>query len=322
MADNKINFLKKSPIFVILILILLAIFLIFSLINPQFIDKENIRNVLSNISVFGIMALGLTATMLGGNFDISIGSTLGITIVVCAKLFNIKGLFIPVPIIIIIGILVGVIIGALNGFLVTVLEINSIIATLGTLAIFRGLAYLYASKPSVIYYSPYLLIGRGFLFKYIPYSFIYFLIIFLVIFIILNYTKFGRDIYSIGTNTYISRLWGIKVKRTQFFTFIISGVAASISGIILSSQIGVGQGQFGLGYEFKILAICVLGGISLIGGKGSLTGVLISILIISFLTNGLILVNIPLELRDAFQGIILIIAILFDSTKIRSKKAY
>jgi ribose transport system permease protein len=316
---NRINVFNKNSMTPSLIIVYAVMIVIFSSINPLFISLENFKSILANLSIAGIMAVGLSVVMLTGNFDISIGSILGLAAIVCSKLYNIEGFNLPLPVVIIAALLVGVAVGALNGFLVSYIGINSIITTLGTLAIFRGLAYLFAHETARIYYKPFIFIGRGYLFKHVPVTFIYMLIIIVVMYIILRFTNFGRNIYSVGANNQAARLAGIDTKKIIFYSFIISGVTAAMGGIIMAAQLAFARGEFGLGFEFRILTICVLGGISLAGGRGTLVGVFVAILILGSISNGLALVNIPINWREAFQGIILIAAILVDSIRIKRR---
>lgn len=317
---SRINVFKQNSITPSLIIIYAVMITFFSSLNPLYVSLENIKGMFANLTIAGIMAVGLSVVMIAGNFDLSVGSILGVTAVVCAKLYNIEGVSIPLPLVILVGLMVGVVIGALNGFLVTVVGINSIITTLGTLAIFRGLAYLYATETARINYKPFIFIGRGYIFKYIPITFIYMIVILVVMYMVLRFTKFGRNIYSVGANAYAARLAGMSIKKTQFFTFVICGVTSAIGGIIMASQLAFGQGVFGIGYEFKVLTICVLGGISLAGGRGTLVGVFVATLILCSISNGLALVGIPINWREAFQGIILIAAILVDSIRVRRRE--
>jgi len=317
---SKINFFNKNSMAPSLLLIYILMIVIFSSINPLFLTVSNFKSILSNMGIFGIMAVGLSFVMITGNFDVSVGSILGISAVVAAKLFNIPGVVIPIPVIILISIATGALVGALNGFIVTYIGINSVITTLGTLAIIRGLAFVYATEPSLINNEVFIKIGRGYIFKIIPLSFVYMLIILFVMYYVLRFTKFGRDIYQAGSNQSAARLAGLNVKRTQFLAFIASGVAASIGGIIMASQLAFAQGEFGLGAEFSVLTICVLGGISLAGGRGTLISVLVSIFILGSISNGLALIRVPVEWREAFQGIILIAAILIDSIRMRKRE--
>ena len=316
----KINVFKKNSITPTLLVVLALMIIIFSSINPLYVSLENIRSMIANLTIAGIMAIGLATVMLSGNFDISIGSIFGVSAIVCAKLYNIEGIYIPLPVVILAAILIGLIIGAINGFLVTVVGLNSIISTLGTLAIFRGVSYLFAREADKIYYRPFISLGRGFVGEYIPITFIYLIVLLFIMYMILRFTKFGRDIYLIGANDYSATLAGINIKRTQFFTFLISGFTSAIGGMLLASQLAFAVGSFGLGYEFKILTICVLGGISLAGGRGTLVGVFVATIILGFISNGLSIIDVPITWREAFQGIILIVAILIDSVRVRRRE--
>lgn len=316
---SKINFFNKNSIAPSLILIYVLMIIVFSSINPLFITISNFKSILSNMGIYGIMAVGLSFVMITGNFDVSVGSILGVSAVVAAKLFNVSGFEIPIPLIIIISIAAGALIGALNGFIVTVIGINSVITTLGTLAIFRGLSYLYATEASLINNEVFIKIGRSYI-GIVPLSFIYMLVILFLMYLFLRFTKFGRDIYQSGSNQSAARLAGINVKRTQFLAFVISGITAGIGGVIMASQLAFAQGAFGIGAEFAVLTICVLGGISLAGGRGTLVSVLVAIFILGSISNGLALIRVPVEWREAFQGIILIAAILVDSIRMRRRE--
>ena len=317
---NTINVFNKNSMTPTLLVVYGLMIVIFSLINPLYVSLENIKSIAANLTISGIMAVGLTTVILTGNFDISVGSILGMSAIICAKLYNIEGVSIPLVVVILAGIAVGAAIGAINGFLVSYVGINSIITTLGTLAVFRGLAYLYATETARIYYKPFIFLGRGYVFTHVPITVIYFLVILVAMYLVLRFTKFGRNIYQVGANNTAARLAGISVKNTIFATFIISGVASGIAGILLSSQLAFAQGEFGLGYEFRILTICVLAGISLAGGRGTLVGVLVATLILGSIANGLALADVPIEWRDAFQGLILILAILIDSIRVRRRE--
>jgi ribose/xylose/arabinose/galactoside ABC-type transport system permease subunit len=303
-----------------LILVYAAMIILFSLLNPLYVSLANVKSIFANLTISGIMAVGLTTVILTGNFDISIGSILGVAAIVCAKLYNIEGANIPMIVIILAALAAGAAIGALNGFLVSYVGINSIITTLGTLAVFRGLAYLYATETARIYYKPFIAMGRGYIFTHIPNTFVYFIVILVFMYLVLRFTKFGRNIYQVGANKDAARLAGISVSKTTFITFIISGLTAAAGGILMSSQLAFAQGEFGLGFEFRILTICVLAGISLAGGRGTLVGVLVATLILGSISNGLALADVPIEWREAFQGMILILAILIDSIRVRRRE--
>ncbi len=331
MSDNDLNVNKKSgwqrinifkfnsitPSLIIVFIIMCAIF---GGINHQFLSFVNFKTIISGLSIYGMMAAGLSFVVLTGNFDVSIGSIVGICSIVMAMMFNIKGVNIPIPVIILIGIVLGAFVGALNGFLVTVVGINSVITTLGTLAILRGISLLLANKPALINNKFYVSMGRGFIAKAVPYSFVYLVVIFIVAYLLLRFTKFGRNVYQVGSNANAARLAGIPVKRTQFFAFVVAGISCGISAFLMTSQAAFAQGEFGTGFEFTILTIVVLGGISLAGGRGTLIGVAVGLLIINSISNGLTMIDIPVFWREAFNGIILIAAILIDSIRVKRRE--
>ncbi|MFC2145682.1 ABC transporter permease [Actinomycetota bacterium] len=300
-----------------LIIVLAVMTLLFSMINPIFFSLKNFQAILSNMPLIGFLAIGLTFVILAGNIDLSIGSIVGITAVVLANLFDL-GFNIPIPFIFIIGILTGVILGAINGFLVTIVGINSVIATLGTLTAFYAVSLIIGSRTAFIYNKTFIYIGRGNIFDLIPFVFIYMIVLLILMYLLLRFTKFGRDIYLVGSNQNAATYVGINVKKVQFLTFIISGAFASISGILFTAQIAYARGGLGAGWNFRALIICFLAGVSARGGRGTLVAVFISILIITSINNGLTLSNVPINWRDAFEGLLLISAILIDS--IRAKR--
>jgi ribose transport system permease protein len=309
---SRLNPFNKTSIAPALVVVYALMILVFSLINPRFFSLENFKAIMAALAVSGIVAVGLTPVVLTKNFDMSIGSIFGLSVVVVAKLFNLPGTTVPILAIILIGLVVGPIIGAINGFLITKVGINSII-TLGTLAIFRGLTFYWSLKNISIPKEAFLRLGRYFVFGVIPLPFIYFLVLLVIGYLLLRYTRTGRNIYLVGANAYAARLAGIKIRRTQFIPYLISGFLASLGGVINAAQVGFANSTFGTGYEFKILTILVLGGISLNGGRGSLVGVFVATLIIGSISNGLALIDVPINWRDAFIGIILIVAISVDS---------
>jgi ribose transport system permease protein len=312
---SKLNNFNRTTIVPSLILTYIIMVAIFTLINPLFIGANNLRVILINLAIPGIVALGNSFVLVSRNIDISVGSIIGVTAIAVAKLYNLEGVIVPIPIVIFIALLIGATIGALNGYLSSILGINSVIVTLGTLAIFRGLAYIYSDRPLLIDHKPFNMIGRGYLFNNIPLAFLYMIVLFGIMHVVLRYTRFGRQLYAVGANAYVAQLYGIKVRKMKFVPFVISGVTASISGLLIASQLSFGVGDIGLGFEFKVITIVVLGGISIMGGRGSLIGVLVAIFIYGSISNGLTVVGVPVPWRETFLGLILIFAILLDAIK-------
>jgi len=319
MADrNRVFFYRLNPLTArsiepALAVVYFLMVLVFSLVNPQFFSFVNFKAIMASSAIAGVAAIGLTPVVLTGNFDMSIGSTFGLAMVVVAKLFNVSEVTIPVAFIIFAALATGALIGAFNALLVTVVKINSIIVTLGTLAIFRGLTFYWSLNNISIPKEVFLQFGRYFLFDTIPLPFIYFIFLLIIGYFLLKNTRAGRNMYLVGANVKAARLAGVDILRAQFLPFVLAGLLAALAGIINAAQVGFANSTFGTGYEFRILTIVVLGGISLTGGKGSLVGVFISTLIVGSISNGLALVDVPINWRDAFLGIILIVAISVDS---------
>ena len=310
------NLNKKTmiPILLVTLLLMVAIFII---LNPIFISFNNIINMMIYIGIPGIVAFGVSTVLLGRNVDLSVGSIIAISAIVASNLNNLEGIAVPLPIIIIIVILVGIIIGSINGALISYLGVNSVIITLGTLTVFRGIAYLYIYSigPQIVNYAPFQFIGRGILFDWFPMSFILMVVIFVVLYLVLKLSRFGKHIYATGGNPLVAKLYGVNVKKIHFISFVISGVTAAIAGLLIASQLGGAVGDIGLEYEFNALTIVVLGGISLRGGKGSIVGVLVAMFIYGIISNGLTVGGVPIAWRETFLGLILIFAITFDSVK-------
>jgi ribose transport system permease protein len=311
----RINNINRATIVPSLVLTYIVMVVVFTSINPLFIGVNNLLFILINLAIPGIVALGNSFVLISRNIDISVGSIIGVTAIAVAKLYNLGGVLVPIPVVILVALAIGGLIGTLNGYLSSILGINSVIVTLGTLAIFRGLAYIYSGTPLLIDHQPFNFIGRGYLFNQIPLTFIYMIVLFILMQIVLRYTRFGRQLYAVGANGYVAQLYGIKVRKLRFVPFVISGITASISGLLIASQLSFGVGDIGLGFEFKVLTIVVLGGISIMGGRGSLIGVLVAIFIYGSISNGLTVVGVPVPWRETFLGLILISAILIDAIK-------
>ncbi len=313
---TKFNILDLKSIIPILIIFYIVMIAVFSLVNPIFISFGNIRSIILNLGIPGIVAIGLTFVILTGNVDLSVGSIFVFSAMIAGTLIG-ENVGIPIPLGIIIGILVGAAIGAINGFFVTVVGVNSIITTLGTLAIFRGFSqilgiYAYSSR---INNEALLYAGRGYLFGYIPITFIYMIVLLFIFYLVLRFTKFGKDIYTTGANEMVARLYGVATKKVKFLTFVISGTFSAIAGILLMTQLARATYDAGVGLEFEVLTIVILGGVSLLGGRGTLMGVLVAIFIVGSISNGLAVIDISLNARNAFTGLILIGAIIFDSVR-------
>jgi ribose transport system permease protein len=303
----------------ILFIFLAIIFVSFSLINEDFFSVYNITSLLTNISFSGIVAVVLTLIIISGGLDISVGGVIGLTSVVVAGLFA-QPDPLPIGIILIIGLGTGALVGLLNGLCITVLDMDPIITTLGSMAITRGLAYVISKSLSLLMMEDVTdFISNGTLF-YVPVPIIIFSIITLLFVFILHYTKFGRKVYAIGANDISANIAGIAVKRVKLILYTLCGLAASLSGIILLGQTAVGMPQHGLGTELEVITAVLLGGTALSGGKGKIFGTLAGVLILGVLFNGLTMIGLRFVHLKIFQGLLLLVAVASYEMKTRKER--
>lgn len=300
---------------VILYIVLAAMVLFFSLTSESFYSTYNIVTMLSNLSFMGIIAAVLTIVMISGEIDFSIGGNIGLTSCLAAFLID-RG--VNGWLVLLISIILGLSIGIFNGFLVTFVGVNSIIATIGTMSIWRGLAFTLTDGRSILAIDPVMdFFGYGRIFE-IPFPIIVFIIIFALCYIVMNRSKYGRYVYSIGTNPMAAFLSGINVKRIKFLNFVFIGVAASLGGLILTGLTSVGMPQHGMGLELVIISAIILGGTALGGGKGQILGTLVGILILSVLYNGLTMLNVYFYYVQIAQGAVLVLVVA--TYEIRQKR--
>lgn len=303
----------------ILFIFLVVMVAAFVVLSRDFYSIYNITSMLTNIAFSGIVAGTLTVVMIMGGLDISIGGNIALTSCLVAYLYNLENAP-PVGIIIIIGLALGTAIGTFNGFIITRLDLNPIITTLGTMAITRGMGYVLTKSRSILIFENVVgFIGRGTIAK-LPFPLILFIIIYAVLTLVMGRSKFGRKVYCIGTNQEAARLSGIAVNKVKFIAYLVSGIAASLSGLILTGQSAVGMPQHATGVELDVITAVLLGGTSLAGGKGSILGTLAGVLILGVLYNGFTMIGFRYVHIRVFQGVILILVVALY--EIREKRAY
>ena len=308
------NFLRTPTL--TLIGIYIAMVILFSLSNENFLTIQNLKGIFNNFAVFGILSAGITVVMIGGGFDLSIGSTAGLAGIVSAVLLM-KGIEVPTPIVFIIAIVLGSLVGLINGLIIAKVGINPIITTLGTLAIIRGICYFWADLNPRILNEFVQSIGRTYIGGVFPVTTLYIIIAFVALSLILKFTRFGRNLYTIGGNENLARLAGIPVDRVKIISYTISGFFCSIAGLILISQLGSGRPEYGTGAELEVLTIVVLGGVVVGGGKGNFLGVFIALVIIQTISNGMVMLDVPVFIRMVVKGALLVLVISIDALRNR-----
>jgi ribose transport system permease protein len=295
-----------------LLAFLIAISVVFGIFNKLYFSWQNINSIVNNLTFVGVLCLGMTVIIVSGCIDLSIGSNIALCSVLITKMFE-HGFSIPT--VIILTLVLGCVIGAVNGLLVNGVEINSIIATLGTMTTLKGLALLFTQTKPMNVNTVFTELGRGYVLQFIPITAVYFVILLLLFSYVMKLTVYGRNLYFVGSNPQAAHLSGINVKRTRFLAFIISGLVASFASLIITSQLSHGRPEMGEGAELEVITIVVLGGVSMSGGTGSYIGVVIALVLMTVIGNGMVLMDLPIFWRYVARGVILIIALLADSLK-------
>lgn len=309
------SILRRLPDSTALILFLIAESIFFTIKSPYFFDWNNWLNILTAIAVIGIVAAPGTLLMTAGQFDLSVGSITAFTSVIVANLALSHSLGFSVTV----AVLASIGVGAINGFLVTVVGVNALITTLGTLAAFRGLSNVVA-KGQTVGVDGFDGLGTDRPFWNIPVPVLLLIAVLTLVWALMRYTVYGRSMYAIGSNASAARLVGVRSKRLIFIGFILSASACALSGLVLTSQLGVGSGLFGIGMELSVITAIVLGGASLSGGRGSIVGTAVGLLIIGILNNGLTLTGVDPFWQDVARGTLLIAAVSFDRLRARFER--
>lgn len=293
-------------------LIVLIIFI--SIMNPNFLQPQNILNLLRQVSINALIAFGMTFVILTGGIDLSVGATLALSGAFTAGMI-VSG--VPPVIAILAGCIIGALLGAVNGLLITVGKMAPFIATLATMTLYRGLTLVYTEGNPITGLGEnglFYMMGRGYVFG-IPFPVVVVAVVFACLFVLLHKTPFGRRTYAIGGNEKASLISGIKVDQMKILIYSISGALSALAGIILTSRLNSAQPTAGNAFELDAIAAVVLGGTSLSGGKGRITGTLIGVLIIGVLNNGLNLIGVSSFYQQVAKGVVIIIAVLLDTKK-------
>lgn len=297
---------QYSVIFAFIVLVIIA-----SISSEHFLSHTNITNVLRQVSIVGIISLGMTFVIILGGIDLSVGSVLAFsgTVIMASQVYY--GL--PIVASIILGLLAGALLGLINGFMITYGKITAFIATLAMMTIARSLALHYADAGAISGINTgYTVIGNGYVFN-IPIPVIIFAVMVLLSYIVMEKTVFGRHIYAVGGNMQAARLSAISVVRVTIISYMICGMTAAIGSIIETSRLNsISTSSSGYMYELDAIAAVIIGGTSLSGGRGRILGTLFGILILGVLSNLMNLLNISPYLQGVVKGAIIIAAVLLQ----------
>lgn len=309
-AGDSYSDLKAKTRSVGLLVVFIALIVFFSIASDYFFTSKNLLNMIRQVSVMGISAVGMTMVLLTGEIDLSVGSLVSLIGVITAIImvnFQINPFFA-----VIIGLLLAALVGWGHGLIVTRIGIPALITTLGTMKALRGVSFiLTGGLPVYGFPKVFAFLGQGYIWV-VPVPVLIMMVAFILGHIFLNKTYLGRHIYGIGGNEEASKLSGVNVDKVKKLVFVICSFMTGLAAIILLSRINSGQPTAGEGFELDVITAVVLGGVSISGGKGKLVNVLIGVLILGTLSNGLILMNVSQYYQWVIKGMVLLIAVGVD----------
>lgn len=315
LKNKKFSFSQRATTIAALIVMLIF----FSFASPYFLQLENFMTIALQTAITAITSFGLTFVIISGANDISIGSTIALTGVVLALMLAAGW---PVWLALILTLVLGCVIGCTNGLLVAKMKLPPFIATLGAQMALRGLAMIISdARPIYIQNVPnFKYLAQYRLFNVIPLPVIYMLVLCLVMGFILRKTVIGRNVFAVGSNEEAARLSGIRVTKVRVFAYMLSGLMASVAGIIMCSRVTSGQPSIATGYEGNAIASAVIGGCSMRGGEGSILGSILGAFILGVLMNGLNLLNVSMNWQTFATGLVVILAVFVDKMRATEKK--
>lgn len=304
---------KKYGTFLVLIFLALVV----TVINPDFLQLNNIMNIFRQVSINGLIALGMTFVILTGGIDLSVGAILGLSGMVLGLMIS-SGTsdLIAIPAVL----LLGGVLGYINGFFIAKVKLQAFIVTLATMTMYRGITMIISdgipamgltkNSPVLDFFSQGSLLG-------VPFPMIVFVIVFLILMVLLQNTVFGRGVYAIGGNEEVARLSSIPTNRVNSLVYVISGVMSALAGVILTSRLSSAQPTAGTGFELDAIAAVVIGGTSLAGGRGRIFGTFIGVLIMGVLNNGLNIIGVSAFYQQFIKGLVILLAVILDRKSAR-----
>jgi rhamnose transport system permease protein len=292
-----------------LVLLLIGIILFNASISPYFLDFFNLSDATFNFSEKAILALAMAFLIIVREIDLSIAAIIALASLAMGLAAQAGA---PTAALIGLGLSVGVLCGACNGALVTRFALPSIVVTIGTMSLFRGIAQVVLGDQALTKYPPsFQAIGQGYISERlpIPIAFVLFLLLAAVFAIVLHRTTIGRRLYAIGLNPTAALFSGIRVNRIRFWLFVLMGLLAGLAAVLLTGRIGSTRPNIALGFELEVVTMVVLGGVSIAGGAGGILGVVLAVFVLGLTTFGLSLVNVPGIVISILNGVLLIVSI-------------
>ncbi len=291
----------------LLVCVAIALFVLNASLSPNFLKPGSLAYATYNFTEKALIALAMALLIIAGEIDLSVAAIMALasTMMGLALQYGVG-----TPGLVAIGILTGLACGAFNGVLVTRLNLPSIVVTIGTMSLFRGISYIILGDQAFKGYpKDFAYFGQGNAFWIVPFEFVLFLVAGVIFYILLHRTDFGRRIFVIGNNATAARFSGVRVERIKFILFCLTGLTSGIASVLLTSRLGSTRPYLAQGWELDVVTMVVLGGVSILGGAGSVTGVVIAAFIMGLVTFGMGLLNVPGIVQSIFIGVLLITVI-------------
>ncbi|MGO7834890.1 ABC transporter permease [Rhizobium johnstonii] len=292
---------------VLLFAVAVLIFIFNSLASPYFLDAWNLSDATFNFTEKAMIAFAMALLVISGEIDLSVAAIIALASTAMGAAAQAG---IGTPGLVAIGIGTGLVCGTFNGVLVSVLKLPSIVVTIGTMSLFRGISYIVLGDQAYGKYpADFAYFGQGYVVWVFSFEFVLFIVLAILFAILLHATNFGRQVYAIGNNDFAARFSGIPVERVKFILFLLTGVMSGVAAVCLTSRLGSTRPSIAQGWELEVVTMVVLGGISILGGSGTIVGVVIAAFVMGLVTFGLGLLNVPGIVMSIFIGLLLIITI-------------
>lgn len=291
----------------LLLLVAAALFVLNSLLSPYFLSAWSISDMTFNFTEKAIIALAMALLIISGEIDLSVAAVIALASTMMGLALTAGA---DTPTLVLVGILTGLVCGAFNGVLVTRLGLPSIVVTIGTMSLFRGIAYIILGDQAYTGYpADFAYFGQGYVWWVISFELALFAAVTVVFCMLLHLTSFGRMVYAIGNNPVAALFSGIRVARVKFILFLLTGLMSGLAAVCLTSRLGSTRPSIALGWELEVITMVVLGGVSILGGSGTIPGVALAALIMGMVTFGFGLMNVPGIVMSIFIGLLLIAVI-------------
>ena len=288
----------------LLAVVALAVFLVNSFASPYFLDPWNLSDATFNFTEKAMIAFAMALVIISGEIDLSVASIIALTSTAMGYAVQ---LGFDTPALVMVGLAIGLLCGAFNGLLVTGLGLPSIVVTIGTMSLFRGLSFVILGDQAFTGYpASFSWFGQGYVWWVFSFEFCLFLALAVVYGIVLHKTNFGRAVYAVGNNQTAALFSGVRVGRVKFVLFLLTGLMAAVASICLTARLGSTRPSIALGWELEVVTMVVLGGVNILGGSGTIPGVVLAALIMGMVTFGFGLLNVPGIVMSIFIGLLLI----------------